>query len=219
MKAQGMALKYRSNQAAQATTTDAVTMKAIKTLVTTAVAVATTVLLMNIVDVPKTELEPPALSTASVQEVQPEVAPVTPAETVTETEPQTETLPEPTPQPVAVAPADPCEQYRPLFEKYQWDVATAMAIMQAESTTDTDGDGVAEPCAHLAQNNKEPHDGCNVSYGLMQVACFWADFYNIPREALLDPATNVDIAYRVYQRSGSFYPWTTWTSGKYKQYL
>lgn len=206
MKTQGLALTKRSNQAAQTTTPDAVTMKAIKTAVTTAVAVATTILLVNIVDVPKIETEPPVLSTASVQEVQPEIVPVAPAETVTEPAPQTVALPEPAPQPVVETPAvaNNCD----LASGYNWPVDVARAICMAESSGNAN-----------AHNAADGHATCTGSYGLYQIGCFWADFYGITIESLYDPAVNTEIAHRIYQRTGSFYPWTTWTGGAYKQYL
>jgi hypothetical protein len=203
-----MALTRRKNNAAVVTYQTANVMK---TVIATIVAVITAATIATNFDTPKMN-EPEqvqnSISTEQPQEVEPviEKAP----------EPVPATEPEPVaPQPVvkAVAPAPAgngsCEQYRSLFTKYtDWDVPTAMAIAHAEST-----------CNPSAHNASDGHDTCTGSHGLMQVACFWAGFYKIPQDSLYDPATNVEIAHRIYQRSGSFYPWTTWTGGKYKQFL
>lgn len=205
-----MALTRSKTNAAVATNQSANVMK---TIIATIVAVATTVVIVTNIDIP-TVNEPQTQVQHSIATET--VAPEQPAETKPAEAPATEPAPieqqavaEPEPQP-APSGNGSCEQYRSLFAQYtDWDVPTAMAIAHAESSG-------CDPTAH---NNTDGHATCTGSHGLMQVACFWADFYNIPRDSLYDPATNVEIAHRVYQRSGSFYPWTTWTGGKYKQYL
>jgi soluble lytic murein transglycosylase-like protein len=205
-----MALTRRKNNAAVATYQTANVMK---TVIATIVAVITAATIATNFDTPKMD-EPEKTvqnSIASEQSI-PEATEKTTAEApASEPEPVVaQPVQQATPA-VQPAPAGngSCEQYRSLFTKYSdWDVPTAMAIAHAEST-----------CNPSAHNASDGHDSCTGSHGLMQVACFWAGFYKIPQDSLYDPATNVEIAHRIYQRQGSFYPWTTWTGGKYKQYL
>ena len=54
---------------------------------------------------------------------------------------------------------------------------------------------------------------CQGSYGMWQLACLHGKV-----EDLYDPVKSTEIAYRLWKTSG-FYPWTTYTSGKYLKYL
>lgn len=80
-----------------------------------------------------------------------------------------------------------CEQYRDLFEKYDWAVETMLAICRLESG------GLA-----TASNWKDSHATCNGSHGLMQVGCV----HGHSVEELYDPAKNIAIAYSVYKEQG-----------------
>jgi hypothetical protein len=79
------------------------------------------------------------------------------------------------------------------------DLVTAVAIALAES----DGDPGA-------------HNICEDSRGLWQI--------HVPAHPdaaganLYDPQVNAQYAFKYYAQSG-FYPWTTWTSGKFARYL
>lgn len=107
-----------------------------------------------------------------------------------------------TPAPVALPaiqlPDIACAQYASLFEQYNWDVHTAVAICEAEST----GVPTAIGC------------GCNNSdglpdYGLMQL-------HNID---ILDPAQNISYAYYHKYLTQGWGAWSTYNSGKYLQFL
>jgi hypothetical protein len=87
----------------------------------------------------------------------------------------------------------------PLLRQYDWDVRIAMAIMRAESS-----------CNPQAANWKDKHNGCIGSFGLFQIACYDGQVY--------DPAENVAIAWRKYQKSG-WQPWGSYTDGRYLKYL
>lgn len=131
--------------------------------------------------------------------------------------------PEPSQKPVAQVPAPkpiqpaPKPQNTPqavaggsceLANGYAWPVAVARAICMAESG------GVP-----TKKNLNDNHGKCIGSYGLMQNACFWPAFFGYPFEALYNPSVNMDIAYKIYVRSGGFSPWTTYTSGAYLKYM
>jgi soluble lytic murein transglycosylase-like protein len=100
------------------------------------------------------------------------------------------------PSPAPIRYAGTCQSYMPLIRKYNWDVRVASAIMQAESRCNASA---------ISPLN---YDGLR-DYGLFQ----------IHGVAVLDPAANVAYAYyHKYLQSG-WYPWTTYTSGRYLQYL
>lgn len=81
------------------------------------------------------------------------------------------------------------------MEKYDgWNVDIMLGICELES------DGVA-----TASNWHDSHDGCNGSFGLLQVACV----HGVAREDLYDPATNIKVAYQLWQSNG-YAPWTTY---------
>ena len=83
-----------------------------------------------------------------------------------------------------------------------WDCKVALAIITAESR-------------HVSwAYNPEWHRGCQGSFGLFQVACL---HFKIGEDKL-DIKTNIDKAYSIWEKQG-FYPWTTFTSGKYKKFL
>lgn len=83
-----------------------------------------------------------------------------------------------------------CSSYDPLFRQYDWNVATAEAICQAESG--------GNPNAISSTND----------YGLMQL-------HNLP---LFDPAQNIAAAYQKYQLQG-WGAWTTYNTGRYLAFL
>lgn len=87
-----------------------------------------------------------------------------------------------------------CEAYRSLVSQYNWNVNTAMKVMQAEST-----------CNAMAHNTTDNHGVCMGSFGLFQISCHSGAVY--------DPAQNIAIAYQKYQARG-WQPWGVCTSGK-----
>lgn len=103
-----------------------------------------------------------------------------------------------------------CETYRPLVEKYNWDVRIAMAVMEQESTQN----GIS--CNPNAANLNDVHRDvngnvvCVGSFGLFQIACFDGQVY--------DPEKNLAIAWRKYEERG-WQPWGAYTSGEYRKYL
>ena len=105
----------------------------------------------------------------------------------------------PTPRPTTG-----CEAYKHLVGQYDWDTNTAMAVMRAESG--------CKPSA----TNKANKNG-SVDRGLFQVnSVHKAKVSNL--DDLYDPATNIRIAYRVYQGSG-WKAWSVYNSGAYQRYL
>ena len=83
-----------------------------------------------------------------------------------------------------------------------WPADVAFAICMGESG--------GKP---TAVNRRDKHEGCNGSYGLFQIACFWAN----PND-MLDPHQNVKKAHWLYKRSG-WQPWGAYTNGSYRRYL
>jgi hypothetical protein len=104
-----------------------------------------------------------------------------------------------------------CEPYVELIQKYDWDHKLAAAVMAAESS-----------CIPTRDNMDDHHvfadceaDG---SHGLFQIAICWKPVYNVT-ESLYDPETNIELAYKIWQRTGSFDQWGAYSDGRYKQYL
>ncbi|GEM_PF-3428448 len=92
--------------------------------------------------------------------------------------------------PAIATPAPGCQAYDALFQQYDWNVAIAEAICQAESG--------GNPSAISPTND----------YGLMQL-------HNL---AVFDPAQNIAMAYIKYQVQG-WRAWTTYNTGSYHRYL
>lgn len=101
------------------------------------------------------------------------------------------------PPPVTVpqsAPKLDCEAFRPLFEKYDWPVETALEVCHFESH------------GRVQAYNPEWHNGCQGSHSLMQVACI----HFKAGEDRYDPALNVAKAFNIWKQSGGFEkPWKT----------
>ncbi len=115
--------------------------------------------------------------------------------------------------PVAKAvprPTGGCEQYRHLVAKYDWDVRTAMAIMQAESTQH----GVA--CNALADNTGLNSDGTN-DKGLMQINSVHVP-HIIGDNERFTPSANIRAAYAIY-KGGGWSAWSAYNNGSYAKYL
>ena len=107
------------------------------------------------------------------------------------------------------APDDHCR----LVDGYDWDRKLAYAICRGESNGNTD-----------LVYTKDYHDWgyieCRGSHGIMQIGCPWANHFGVSPEDLHDPETNMDLAYKIYQRSDdSFRPWGAYTNGRYKRFL
>lgn len=88
---------------------------------------------------------------------------------------------------------------------------TAIAVVLAESGGD--------PTAH---NDTPPDD----SYGLFQINMYGdlrderAQRYNLDSLAnLYEPRKNAEVAYDIFQRAGSFRPWSVYTSGSYLRFI
>lgn len=109
----------------------------------------------------------------------------------------------PAPQPVAQG----CDAYIPLIDQYSWNQQVAFAVMKAENTG----------CNPAKDNAGLNYDG-SVDYGLFQVNSIHADMVGGNLDALRDPATNIDTAYKIYSGSG-WRAWSTYNNGKYLSYL
>jgi hypothetical protein len=102
------------------------------------------------------------------------------------------------PIPQITLPNIACAQYASLFEQYNWNVHTAVAICQAESS------GVASVISDPALNYDDTPD-----YGLMQIHAV----------DLLDPAQNISYAYHHKYLTQGWGAWSTYNSGAYQRYL
>lgn len=100
------------------------------------------------------------------------------------------------------------KKYTDLIQKYDWNVDLVWAIMRAESGLNPS-----------AVNMNDKHHNCTGSYGLMQIACFWADYYGYAVEDLKNPEVNILIANKIYERQGGFQAWGAYTNGSYKSHL
>lgn len=93
-----------------------------------------------------------------------------------------------------------CEQYRSIVARYDWNVETAMKIMDAETAGSLDGN-----CNPRADNMADVHRDmngkvyCIGSHGLFQISCHGGRIY--------DPAANIRAAYGKYKSQG----WAAWT--------
>jgi len=84
-----------------------------------------------------------------------------------------------------------CEQYRQLISQYDWRIETAMAVMKAESSCNS----------QVVNNNPNTRD---YSVGLFQINLYGANARTRPSEAeLKDPATNIAWAYKLYSGNGN----------------
>lgn len=125
------------------------------------------------------------------------------------------------PAPVKITPAPKysveggCEQYRPLMEKYDWDVRVMMAIMEAESTnpqTKVKCQSTITGDTNLTYQRNGRTYGYSVS--LLQVRILEG------REACdsHDPEVNIDCGYRIWKSQG-YRAWSMYLNGKYRLYL
>jgi len=87
-----------------------------------------------------------------------------------------------------------CEQYRPLFAQYPWNVEVALAVCNAESGGNPN-----------AISRTDDH-------GLMQIH----QGVEIYGSQIYDPAFNVSIAYNNKYLASGWYPWSTCTNGTVK---
>jgi len=110
-------------------------------------------------------------------------------------------VPTPTPKPV---PSGSCE----LVNRYNWPRAVARAVCLGESSGNQN-----------STNMGDNHRSCVGSFGLMQIGCFWAPYYGYAVSDLYNPEINMEIAYKIWARNGSFGAWSAYTTGKYLKYL
>lgn len=92
----------------------------------------------------------------------------------------------------------PCENFRPMLEKYDWPVSIMLNIMDAETAGSVNG--MCDPNA----TNMEPHyiNGevyCYGSHGLFQISCHDG--------VVKDPAENIRIAHEKYVSQGVYRAW------------
>lgn len=112
-------------------------------------------------------------------------------------------------EPVAIV-ATGCEQYRAEISKYDWDVRTMMAIMEAESTHE----GIS--CNSNAVGDNYVINGLLApSCGLLQIRTLVG---RPTCDQLKDPATNIEWGYKIYQ-SQTYTAWSKYTNKGYLEYL
>lgn len=92
-------------------------------------------------------------------------------------------------------------------QAYDWDVQTAYAICMAESGGDPNKD-----------NAGLNRDG-SVDYGLMQINSIHADMVGGDLGLLLNPETNIKIAYSLSKGGTDWTPWSAYNNGKYREFL
>lgn len=151
------------------------------------------------VDAPKTVETIEKTITPSVAAQAPPVAPSEPVEP-----------PEPT-----YSVGAGCEQYRQLIAKYDWDVRTMMAIMEAESTNQKTG----VPCDQSVTGDTTlTYEANGRTYGY-SVSLFQVRILQGREHCdTHDPEVNVDCAYNVWKGQG-YTAWSVYTDGKYQKYL
>ena len=136
--------------------------------------------------------QPPAKQLNHIAKAQPVERKVTvKAETIT-------TVKVDPPLPTIQLPNIACAAYASLFEQYDWNVHTAVAICEAEST--------GQP--NIVSNGEINPDGLP-DYGLMQL-------HDI---AILDPAQNISYAYYHKYLTQGWSAWSTYNNEKYLQFL
>lgn len=106
-----------------------------------------------------------------------------------------------------------CEKYRPLLEKYDWEISIAYAIMQAENRS-------CDPAANNAGLNT---DGTNDA-GLMQINSIHVDSGLISDADRYNPDRSIKAAYMLYKQRASWdtngwNAWATFNNGEYKKYI
>lgn len=130
--------------------------------------------------------------------------------------------PQTDPAPVILPPATPltgCEAVRAEITKYpDWDHEIVFAIAQSENNS-------CDPKRHneTASETHRRADGsviCVGSYGVIQVGCL----HYREGEDVNDLATNIKVAYRVYQArkswdSSGYNAWTEYKNGGYREFL
>ncbi len=131
---------------------------------------------------------------ATLQEKTPEPQ-VSPSETAVNVQTSAKAS-EPEPQP-KVTQATGCEKYRDIIDNYSWNVNTAIAVCNAESSGNANTSNL---------NDYHSFAGCRGSFGLFQINCSHGKVY--------DPVENIRIAAAMYQASG-WKPWSA-TTCKYK---
>lgn len=90
--------------------------------------------------------------------------------------------------------------------KYDWNAHLIGAIAEAENRS-------CDPSRHNLTGS-EDHGVCVGSYGALQVGCL----HYRDGEDRNDLATNVRVAYRVWQMQG-YEAWTQYKNGEYKKFL
>ncbi len=70
-----------------------------------------------------------------------------------------------------------------------------------------------------AANMADNHGSCRGSYGLFQIGCFWFPFYGYSAADHYNPEVGLDIAQKIVKRQGGYNAWSTYTNGKYKEFL
>lgn len=153
--------------------------------------VAFSVLLMPTLNEKHTPLENTVQTAPEVQTIPPVQEPVVS---------QTETVTEP-PQEFARYGCD-------LAYAYDWPADIAHAVCMAESGANQD-----------ATNHQDNHGSCIGSYSLMQVGCFWYYHFGYTDSDFYNPVVNMEIAYKIWQRQGSFRAWSAYNNGAYLRHL
>lgn len=137
-------------------------------------------------------------------------------------EPSSEVVEAPAPVEVPPAPIEQakwhdadCEQYRALIARYDWDVRTMMAIMEAESTNWQTG----EPCdAQVVGDTSLTYTQNGRVYGYSKSLLQVRQLPGREHCDTDDPEVIVECGYRIWQGQG-YSAWSVYTNGKYAKFL
>lgn len=108
-----------------------------------------------------------------------------------------------------------CEQYRPLIARYDWDVRTMMAIMEAESTNPITG----EPCdAQVVGDTTLTYQSNGRTYGYSKSLLQVRQLEGREHCDTDNPEVIVKCGYDIWRGQG-YSAWSVYTNGRYTQYL
>lgn len=111
------------------------------------------------------------------------------------------------------APTIPVPTIEEIIKRYDWDTTIALAIARAEG-------GIIDKKDKLSFNTRATNYNANgsIDRGVFQINSVHLKMVNGDSEKLYDPEINIEIAYKLYKKSG-WTPWVAYKSGTYIKYL
>lgn len=101
-----------------------------------------------------------------------------------------------------------CAKYSSIIGQYEWPATVAMQICRDESHGNPNAINWSDK-----HRNRSGEIICISSQGLFAIACFWPKELGYTMEDLLIPEKNIEMAYKIWERSG-FKPWSTFAIDK-----